>query len=170
MELSNLSAIAACDPQGVLGKAGKLPWHCPQDLDHFSAVTRHQIIVMGFQTYLNFPKFYFEKRLGIVFSRQHRPKNEVIFVRSLEEFLELKKTLKKEIYIIGGAQLYTLFLKANLIKKVILTKLKHSYNGDTFFPLSLIQDWPRQTIQENSLFSIYHYFNPGYPKDPLTLL
>lgn len=163
MDFNKIYAIAACDPKGVLGKSGKLPWHCPDDLQHFSNTTCHHIIVMGFQTYSNIPKFYFKDRLGIVLSRQHREegRNNVIFVNSLEEFLGLKCLSEdKDIYVIGGAQIYSLFLQANLIRKVILTELKQSYEGDTFFPFPLIHNWPRQKVQEHSLFCIYHYFNP----------
>lgn len=163
MDFNRIYAIAACDPKGVLGNSGKLPWHCPDDLQHFSNTTCNHIVVMGFRTYLNIPKFYFKERLGIVLSRQHHQesKNDVIFVNSLEEFLGLKYLSEhKDIYVIGGAQIYSLFLQANLIRKVILTEIKQSYEGDTFFPLSLIQDWPRQRIQEHEFFCAYHYFYP----------
>jgi dihydrofolate reductase len=162
MDFNRIYAIAACDPQGVLGRAGKLPWHCPEDLQHFSKTTCNHIVVMGFHTFLNFPKGYFKERLGIVLSRQHHPnENNVIFVKSLEEFLGLKYLPEdKDIFIIGGAQIYSLFLQANLIRKVILTELKQSYEGDTIFPLSLIHAWPHQKIQEHALFCVYHYLNP----------
>jgi len=163
MNFNRIYAIAASDPRGIIGKSGKLPWHCPEDLQHFSNTTYNHIMVMGFQTYLTIPKFYFRERLGIVLSHQHHLENEnnVIFVNSLEEFLGLKHLPEdKDIYVIGGAQIYNLFLQANLIKKVILTELKQSYEGDTFFPSSLIQNWPRQKIQENGLFCIYQYFKP----------
>lgn len=163
MDFRRIYAIAACDPKGVLGKSGQLPWHYPDDLQHFSNTTRNHIIIMGSRTFLNFPKFYFKERIGIVLSRQHHSRNEnnVLFVNSLEGFFDLKYFLgDKDIYVIGGAQIYTLFLQANLIRKVILTKLKQFYEGDTLFPLSLLQDWPHQKIQEHNFFCIYHYFNP----------
>jgi len=163
MSISNIFAIAACDPNGVLGKAGRLPWHYPEDLQHFSNTTRGHILVIGFRTFLTLPKSYFKQRQGIVFSRQHPiiEENNVISVNSLEAFLKLKCLSEdKDIYVIGGAQIYTLFLEAKLIRKVILTMLKRSYEGDVFFPLSLIHSWPRQKIQENDDFTIYHYIYP----------
>lgn len=159
----DIYCIAACDPMGVMGKSGKLPWHLPEDLHHFSETTRHHVIVMGFRTYSSLPKIYFKERLGIVFSHYPQVTDEknVIFVNSLEAFLSLKGLSNdKKIYVIGGAQIYTLFLQANLIKEVILTKLKQSYEGDVLFPLSLICAWPYQKVQENQDFAIYHYFNP----------
>ncbi len=164
MNVKRFYAIAACDPKGVLGKSGRLPWHYPEDLQHFAKTTCNHIIVMGFRSYLTFPKKYCKERLVIVFSRQHQmefqKKSNVIIVNSLQDFLSLKCLSEgKDVYISGGAQIYTLFLQSNLIKELVLTELKQSYEGDVFLPLSLIRDWPRKKVQENKDFAIYHYLN-----------
>lgn len=162
MHFKNIYAIIACDPNGTMGKEGKLPWHHPEDLDHFSKATRDHIIVMGYQTFLSLPKSYFDHRIGIVFSRQNHEMHEhsnPIFVTSLNDFMSLTFLPKeKKCYVIGGAQICQLFLKANLIQELILTKFKKFYDGDVFFPLSLICTWPCKKVQETDAFTIYHYF------------
>lgn len=164
MNLKNVYAIIACDPKGTMGKEGKLPWHCPEDLEHFSKTTRNHIIVMGYRTFLALPKSYFDQRIGIVFSRQKHAKSEhsnVIFIDSLEAFMALKDLPQdKDCYVIGGAEICKLFLQKNLIKEIILTQFNNLYEGDVFFPLFLIRTWHCQTIQQSDSFTIYRYFNP----------
>lgn len=155
-------AIAACDPRGVMGKSGKLPWHFPEDLQHFSNTTRGHVIVMGYRTFLTLPKSFYKERMAVVFTSEKRTTDQenVVFVHSLDEFLGLRND--KDVYVIGGAEIFTLFLEAHLIKEVILTEIKQDYDGDVYFPLSLISCWPREKIQENADFSIYRYLNPKW--------
>ncbi len=164
MNRSKIFGIIAFDPNGTIGVEGRLPWHYPQELTHFSKTIRGHIIVMGYCTFIFFPKKYFEHSFGIVFSRRKHVKTEknVIFIHSLDAFLSLDCFVEgKDIYVIGGAQICTLFLKANLIEKLILTELKHIHKGDVFFPLTLIRDWPRQKVEECEDFTTYHYYNPS---------
>jgi len=46
-----LSIIVAVDTMGGFGKDGKIPWHLPEDLKHFSEVTTGGICIMGKKTY-----------------------------------------------------------------------------------------------------------------------
>lgn len=154
--------IGACDERGVLGKNGKLPWHYPEDLKHFYNTTADFPLVMGRNTFLSMPSHYFMKRVSIIFT--HSPHQfdrsaNLIFVTSLAEFLSIDKQFN-ELYVIGGAQIYNLFLKENLIQEFILTRIKKSYEGDVFFPLSLLSNWPSLKEHETDAFSIYRYQNP----------
>ncbi len=164
MYFENICAIMACDPTGIMGKEGKIPWYCPEDLEHFSKTTRHHIIVMGHRTFLSLPKSYFNERIGVVISREKQVNKEgsnVIFINSLNAFMSLNQLPKdKKCYLIGGAQICKFFFEKNLIKELLLTKFKHNYEGDIFFPLSHICTWPCQKVQESEVFTIYHYFNP----------
>ncbi len=161
MSFKKIYAIIACDPAGVMGKEGKLPWHCPEDLEHFSNITRNHVIVMGYLTFLSLPKSYFDQRIGIVFSRREHPTNEnhnLIFINSLDSFMSLKHLPnEKDCYVIGGAQICRLFLEKNLIDELILTQFKKRYDGDVFFPLSFIHTWPCQKVQESDAFTIHRY-------------
>ena len=154
--------IGACDQRGVLGENGKLPWHYPEDLKHFYNTISDSPLVMGRNTFLSMPAHYFTKRVSIVFTHspyQFDQSTNLIFVSSLAEFLFIDKQFN-ELYVIGGSQIYNLFLKENLIQEFILTRIKKSYEGDVFFPLSLLSNWPCLKEHETDAFSIYRYYNP----------
>ena len=176
MIFEKILGIAACDPRGVIGKEGKLPWDYPEDLKHFSDITLGSPMIMGRLTFLSLPSQYFDGRIIIVFSYTgfgqelgiwpspvYKPLEfssypNLISVSSLTEFFAIKRSFK-ELYVVGGAQIYSLFLKENLIEEFILTRIKNSYDGDTFFPLSLLDGWPSIKVRETNAFSIYRYFN-----------
>ena len=50
-----VSLIAAVARNGVIGRAGKLPWRLPDDLKHFKRVTLGHPIVMGRKTWESLP-------------------------------------------------------------------------------------------------------------------
>jgi len=155
-------AIAACDPNGVIGKNQRLPWHDQEELVHFQTTIQNTPLIMGYKTYLSLPSKYFTQRVCIIFTRLHRPKKNdrhLIFVSSLKEFLSLDLKLDR-VFVVGGALIYQLFLEENLIEELILTKMKSMYDGDTFFPLSSISHWENDLIKENDNFSVYRYINP----------
>ncbi len=163
MIFEKILGIAACDPRGVIGKNGKLPWHCPEDLKHFSDTTFACPMVMGYRTFLSLPARYFDSRMTIIFFDGKLPPDKnpnLIFVSSLLEFLALECVFR-DLYVVGGAQIYSLFLKEGLIAEFILTRLKKYYEGDTFFPLPLLNGWPDFKIQETDIFTIHRYFNPS---------
>ncbi|MDR2540088.1 MAG: dihydrofolate reductase [Chlamydiales bacterium] len=160
MAFEKILGIAACDPKGVMGSKGKLPWHCPEDLKHFSETTLGSPMVMGYRTFLSLPARYFDQRMMIVFShRKLLSDKNLFFVSSLTEFLALEMA-SKNLYVIGGAQIYQLFLQENLIEEFLLTRLKKAYEGDTFFPLFLLNGWASSKIQETDTFQILRYFRP----------
>jgi dihydrofolate reductase len=41
---------------GVIGRNGGMPWHVPEDLAHFKAVTLGAAVVMGRRTWESFPE------------------------------------------------------------------------------------------------------------------
>ena len=45
-----ITMIAALDEVGGLGKAGRMPWHCPADLRQFQAYTMGKPLLMGRKT------------------------------------------------------------------------------------------------------------------------
>jgi dihydrofolate reductase len=122
--------VARAD-NGVIGKKGGLPWHLPEDLKRFKAMTTGKPMVMGRKTFESFPKLLVGRR-HIVLTRDpdwSAPGAEV--ARSVEEAIALVGAAE-EIAVIGGAEVYRLFMdRANRIE---LTEVHREPEGDTRMP------------------------------------
>jgi hypothetical protein len=87
-------AIAAMDPQGVIGKEGKLPWHYPEDLKHFDRLTKDQVIIMGYITFLSLPSRILNSRRCFVFTKNHSiSESNVTSIKSLKELYDTRPAL-----------------------------------------------------------------------------
>jgi dihydrofolate reductase len=128
--------VARAD-NGVIGKEGGLPWHLPEDLKRFKAMTTGKPMVMGRKTFESFPKLLVGRR-HIVLTRDpdwSAPGAEV--AGGVEEAIALVGEAE-EIAVIGGAEVYRLFMdRANRIE---LTEVHREPEGDTKMP-SLGEGW-----------------------------
>jgi dihydrofolate reductase len=125
-------AIVAHDPDRLIGADGDLPWHLPNDLKHFKNTTSGHPIVMGRKTYEAIGR-PLPKRQNIVITRDENwsaPGTDVIHEPSDLNSLEL--THEEPIYIIGGAEIYKLFLP--IVDELLVTHVKKRYEGDVWFP------------------------------------
>lgn len=159
MNYPQITGIMAADPNGLIGAGDGLPWDCPEDREFFRSKVSGQIIIAGRKTYESLPKDRLNGSFFVVFSKKPRPKNEnTIFVSSLAEFFNLKDLPKnKKYYMVGGALTASLFLENNLIGEFILTKIKKTYEGDVFLPLSFFSGKAFDIIAEKGDFSILLY-------------
>ncbi len=158
-----ICGIMACDPRGVIGKNGNLPWHYPEETAYFRRATKGQVMIMGRKTFESMTKEALNDCTNIIFStsKDFKPAGDNnLVVSSLEEFLALKNIpLDKKQFMIGGADLARLFLTSNLLDEFLLTKIKKNYDGDVYFPLELLEGWNSQIIQDNKDFIIYKLHN-----------
>lgn len=53
-----LGAIWAQTFDGIIGRDGKMPWHVPEDLQHFKEVTAGKPVIMGRRTWESLPNAY----------------------------------------------------------------------------------------------------------------
>lgn len=147
-----LSLIAAMTPDRVIGHNGCLPWgQLPSDMHRFKKVTTEAgIVVMGRKTWESIPEKFrpLPDRVNLVLTRQPMPTvnpTSVRFVTSIENACaEIAKRGNKAC-VIGGAEIYTLFLPVPYLKKVYITTVHASLPGDTFFP-ELDSSWT-QTME-----------------------
>jgi dihydrofolate reductase len=100
------------------------------DQDYKDFYEQIDVTLMGRKTYeqvLGFPgEFPYAKTTNYVFSRQQQPSNKLVhFIHDhVEEFVnQLKDQPGKDIWLIGGGELNTLLLNANLIDELILTTI-----------------------------------------------
>lgn len=153
----------ACDPNGLIGYQNTLPWDYPEELAHFRALTKNQILIMGRKTFDSLPADLPADRYCIVFSKEKKPVStgRVFFVHSIEEIFALPDLPQHTMcYMIGGAEIARIFLTKHLLDEFILTRIHKTYAGDTFLTEVLTLDWPKTLIQQSTDFSIYHYINP----------
>ena len=126
--------IVAIAKNNAIGKDGKLPWHYSADLKHFKATTMGGALVMGSNTYRSIGK-PLPGRLNVVLSRsaQIDSAENLIFLRSEKEALDLTKFLNCDLFVIGGAKTYVEF--ARQIDAWIVTRVPINVeDADVFMP------------------------------------
>jgi dihydrofolate reductase len=125
-------ALAAAE-NGVIGRAGRLPWHLPSDLRHFRALTLGKPLIMGRKTYQSIGR-PLEGRDTIVLTRSAGSYPPGVRVAtSLEEALSLARTLAQargaeEIVVIGGVDVFHAALAH--AQRIYLTLVRAAPAGD----------------------------------------
>ncbi len=126
-----IAMIAAMANKRVIGKDNQMPWHLPEDLRHFKAMTLGKPVVMGRKTFESIGR-PLPGRHNIVTSRQQGLVIEgVTCVTSFDEALALIGEVE-EVVVIGGGQLYQALLPR--ADKLYLTQIDLDVEGDTYFP------------------------------------
>jgi dihydrofolate reductase len=130
-----ISLIVAMDEAGGIGWANRLLCHLPADLKYFKAMTLHKPIVMGRKTYESIGR-PLPDRENIVLSRCESALPGVQVVHMISEVIELSAP---EIMIIGGAEIFKLFLP--LATDLYITRIHHCFEADVFFPKIDMSEW-----------------------------
>jgi dihydrofolate reductase len=128
-----ISLIAAMTEKRVIGVRNQLPWKLPEDMKRFRELTTGHPIIMGRKTYDSIGR-PLPKRENLVISRQPGLKIEGAQVfSSLESALERALKLdEKEVFVIGGAEIYRQALAR--ADRLYLTLVHQDYEGDAHFP------------------------------------
>lgn len=149
-----VSMIAAYAHGRVIGKNGDVPWKIPEDSRYFMRVTQGHTVVMGRKTFDSINGQPLPQRRNIVLTNNKTfdaPGIEV--VHSVDEVLALDDT--GEVFIIGGAYVYQLFLP--LADRLYITTIDVEVDGDTFFPqwkpedFTLLSEQPGRLDAQNTL-------------------
>ena len=145
----NLSLIAAIGKNYELGKNNDLIWHIKGDMKFFKETTMGHPVVMGKNTYDSLPKIL-PGRKNIVISRSMEDINkEIQLFRSIKAFLKYYEDYKDEIFVIGGATIYTQLI--DYANKLYLTEIDKTDNSaDTFFPRFNLDEWDGSIISQNT--------------------
>lgn len=122
-----LFLIMARAANGTIGREGAMPWHLPADLKRFKSLTMGRPMVMGRKTFDSLPGILPGRR-HIVMTRQEDWQAEGAEVaRTVDDALALAGP--GEVAVIGGAEVYRLFLP--LAERIELTQLDAEHDGDS---------------------------------------
>ena len=148
-------AIVAMAENRVIGNAGTIPWHLPEDFKFFKATTMGHAILMGRKTYESIGK-PLPGRENIVLSRTMSETPGVTIIRSIDELKELENKLDgRDLFVIGGEEIYRLLLFK--VQELYITKIPRTIEGDTHFPDFESQFDTGTKVLETNDFNVWMY-------------
>ena len=116
---------------GVIGADGALPWHLPEDLRLFRALTLGSTVVMGRRTWNSLPSRFRPlpgRRNVVLSSTLDAAGHGVQVVRSVDEVL----ALDGDLWAIGGGAVYAALLEH--ADEAVVTEVDVQLPGDTWAP------------------------------------
>ena len=133
-----LSLIVALDRNFAIGRDGLMPWHLPDDLKRFKALTLGKPVLMGRKTALAIARDL-PGRTNLVMTRgDTAPFAGQRVVHSLDEAIEIAGDA--ELAVIGGGEVFTLALPR--ATRMHLTWIDTAVDGaDAFFPRFDAREW-----------------------------
>lgn len=124
--------VAAVARGGVIGADGGMPWHLPEDLRRFKALTMGRPLVMGRRTFDSIGR-PLPGRTSIVITRDPNWSHPgVLTADSLPRAIDLAAAESPVVMVIGGGQIYAQALP--LAHRLEITHIDRESDGDTFFP------------------------------------
>jgi dihydrofolate reductase len=148
-----LVLVAAVAENGVIGRAGGLPWRLRTDLKRFRALTTGHPVVMGRRTYLSLGK-PLKGRTNIVITRDPEfSAAGIVVAPSLETAMEVAEgdALRRgaaAIVVGGGADIYCRTI--DKAARLEITRVHLRPEGDTLFPEIDLAQWREAARQEHA--------------------
>jgi dihydrofolate reductase len=138
-----ISLIVALDRNYAIGRDGEMPWHLPDDLRRFKALTLGKPVLMGSKTARAIGRAL-PGRDNLVMTRgEIAPYPGQHVVHSLDEAIRIAGD--GELAVIGGGEIFALALPRST--RMHLTWVDASVDGaDAFFPRFDARDW-RETAR-----------------------
>jgi dihydrofolate reductase len=134
-----MKAIAAMEPNRVIGNGLKIPWYYSDDFKHFKRTTINQELLMGRKTYQSIGKplpnrFTYVLTTNPCISEIMPTEGFGGLGRYVDAdyILQRSEEDNKNLWVCGGAKVYEMFLP--YCDEVVMTHIIDQYEGDVFMP------------------------------------
>lgn len=155
MPAKPLNLIVACAANRVIGRAGRLPFHIPEDKQWFHDRTAGSTVVLGRICYETWPRVRADGRVPVVISSNRALAQPGVHVApDVASALATAQTLTGEIMICGGQRIYEETLP--LADRLLLTYVHADVPGDTWFPEWRQMAW-RESWRHDGADANYRY-------------
>jgi dihydrofolate reductase len=146
-----LSIISAIGNNNEIGMKNELLWDLPIDMKHFRETTSGYPVIMGQRTFESLgigpdgkPGKPLPNRRNIILTLDKEFKREdarvVYSILELDELLSKTTSNDEELFIIGGGQIYKLFIEK--ADRLYITHVDASFpDADTHFPIIEKDKW-----------------------------
>lgn len=134
-----ISLIVAAADNGVIGRAGELPWRLADDLKRFRRITMGKPVIMGRRTWESIGRPLAGRDNIVITRREDYVAPGGTVVGSAEAAIAAAGGAD-EVMVIGGAEIYSLFLPH--AERIYMTRVHAEPDGDVRF---LSVDWSAWT-------------------------
>ena len=148
-----MAMIVAMDEDGCIGSQGELPWRLKSDMTRFKSLTEadgFNAVIMGRKTWDSLPNSFrpLPERVNIVMSRDtdwsHPEADMALYPGRAIEIAYAEAC--EECWVIGGAQIYAMFL--DQVEEIHVTTVHTSGSGDVKFPEWARRDWSETVVEK----------------------
>lgn len=154
-----ITLIAAVAANGVIGAGGTMPWHLPDDLRRFKAITTGHTLVMGRKTYESIGR-PLPGRRTIVVTRDPRWSADGVEVTSSLD-AALHHAPGETVFVAGGGDIYTQTI--DRADRLEITHVRRTVEGDTVFPDIDPARWEATATDERDGFTFVTYGRRAIP-------
>jgi len=127
----SIALVVALDRRRAIGRGNALPWHLPDDLKRFKALTLGKPVLMGGNTARSIGRALPGRRNLVLTRAAQSPVAGMQVVRSVDDALAV--AAGEPLMVIGGGEVYALTLP--LAQRLELTEVETRIEGaDTWFP------------------------------------
>lgn len=167
-----INIIVATTDNDVIGVNGLLPWKKQKDdMKSFRKNTIDYPVVMGRKTYNSIP-FDLDRRHQIVLTRNGEIGQGQFFcgvgnttvVNSVEKAIEEACKHNKDFYVVGGSEIYNLFLP--IADRILRTVIHTKVDGDVFFKVPKEWNLIEENRQTSDNYNEYEYTYQIWTKAP----
>lgn len=155
---STISLIAAMDEKRGIGKNNNLLFRISADMKRMKELTTGHSLIMGRKTFESLGRLLPNRTHVVITGNPDNLKNlnyqPQYTAASIEEGIEKAKQCpgSDEVFIFGGARVYTEAIEKNLVDKLYLTVVSGSFDADAFFPsYNGFKQIKAETRRENGL-------------------
>lgn len=129
-----IGVIWAQGLNGVIGNAGAIPWHCPDDLKAFAETTRGQAVIMGRKTWESLPVAPLPSRMNVVVTSRPDWKDRGAYAANglHDALMQCHGQCVTTAWVIGGVALIREALA--LADLVAFTTVDYNGPGDAVMP------------------------------------
>lgn len=139
---------------GVIGRAGDLPWRIKSDMVLFRRLTMGKPVIMGRKTWDSLPNPPLKGRLNLVLSKDGSfDPHGCVVCESLDEAVQIgleqaEEDGEDEVCVIGGAAIFAAALPR--ARRLYLTEVQAEVEGDVLFPPFDESRWREVSRQEHA--------------------
>jgi dihydrofolate reductase len=149
-----LSLIVAMTRNGVIGRAGGLPWRLSADLKRFKSLTMGHHIIMGRKTFDSIGRALPGRTTIVLTRRVGYSATAVLVAQSLDAAIR-QVAGDEEVFVIGGSEIFLQSL--DLASRLYVTWVEANVEGDTYFPEMDWSKWREVSSERHSADSKNEY-------------